>query len=100
MVDLMVSLLSGGNNSNQIGQKKHETGLSQVFMCWDLQRFGDNDLQQTIIKDIVDSVHSVETIKTEVPTYYPGEKTLQIRKRQMTNGIKINDEIWEQIVSL
>ena len=100
MLDLLVSLLSGGLNSNQIGRNRYETGLSQVFVCWDLSKFGDKKLHEDIIRDILTSVHSVAPIREGDSTYYPGEKTLEIRKKQLKNGIEINDKIWEQILSL
>jgi 3-dehydro-L-gulonate 2-dehydrogenase len=92
--------LSGGLNSNRIGRNKYETGLSQVFVCWDLKRYGDEKSQMDIIDDILQSVHSVAPIKDGESTYYPGEKTLRIREKQLKEGIEIDDKIWEQVISL
>ena len=98
MLDLLVSLLSGGDNSNIIGKKEFETGLSQVFICWDPQRYTNSDGQENIITDIIDSVHEVDVINAGDFTYYPGEKTKEIRKKQLKSGIIINDKVWEEII--
>jgi 3-dehydro-L-gulonate 2-dehydrogenase len=100
MLDMLASLLSQGNNVFRIGMEKYETGLSQVFLCWDLNRFGDQAFQKQTIREILDYVHGVNPLKPGMNTYYPGEKTMQRRSHHLKNGIEINDQVWDKIMLL
>jgi 3-dehydro-L-gulonate 2-dehydrogenase len=33
-------------------------------------------------------------------TYYPGERTLQTRAKNLKMGIPVSDEVWQQVMEL
>ncbi len=41
LIDLLVSILSGGLTTNEIGKNEEEYGLSQLFIAFDLQQLSD-----------------------------------------------------------
>ncbi|MBY5960285.1 3-dehydro-L-gulonate 2-dehydrogenase [Membranicola marinus] len=95
VMDLMVSLLADGQASHEIGQKKYETGLSQLFLCIDMDQAGTGSAYQNAADTIIDHIHA--TGRGDEAVYYPGERTLQRRKENMKNGIPVDVEIWDEI---
>jgi len=62
--------------------------------------FGDKGLQQTMLDEIIAFTHDVETMDSDSRIYYPGERSAQTRKRNLEEGIFVNDSIWLEIVKL
>ncbi len=100
MLDLLATLLSGGNSTAQISNYSSETALSQVFLCIDVKRLGPESEMLTKINEVVDYFTSSKTQQADSPVRYPGEATLQRRQEQLKNGIIVSDEIWQTIVHL
>lgn len=100
ILDILATLLSAGNSTYKIGQKGYETGISQVFLCIDPKIFNDDGLQEKLLEEIIDYTHNVEAMQKGGRTYYPGEQTLQTRKRNAKEGIPVSREIWEQVLKL
>jgi 3-dehydro-L-gulonate 2-dehydrogenase len=100
LLDIMATILSGGLSTNEISRSKVEYSLSQVFIAINissLQNFPaiDNSIRQ-IIGDLQKSKPENETTKIR----YPGENVVQTRKANLKNGIPVNRDIWEKILSL
>ena len=100
VLDMLVTILSAGDSTFRIGQRGVETGISQIFICIDPTRFGDVELQQKLLNEIISYTHDVPPMKPGDRTYYPGERTLQTRMKNLNEGIKINDQIWEKVMAL
>lgn len=100
ILDMLVTILSSGDSTYKVGLKGYETGISQVFICIYPEIFGDGDLQQELINEIIDYTHDVEPMKPGEKTYYPGERTLQTRKRNLKEGIPVSEEVWEKVLGL
>ena len=93
MLDLVAAILSDGSATNQIPQEVvKETKLSQVFIA--IKPTNDNKHQ------IVES--AVEFMKTSDPetVRYPGERTRATRRKNLDEGIPVDEVIWEQIVKM
>lgn len=90
MLDLLVAGLSGGRTVAQITAHGTEYGLSQIFIC-----VNAHNISATIVEEIISFAKSSST-----PTYYPGEKTLATRKKNLEEGIPVDDEIWKQVLKL
>jgi 3-dehydro-L-gulonate 2-dehydrogenase len=100
MLDVVASMLSMGNSTYRIGLEKIETGISQIFLCLDPRRFGSRDKQEEIIDEIIEYVHKADLLDPDKTTRYPGEQTIRIRNENRRNGIPINGDIWNEILSL
>lgn len=96
LVDMMVTLLAGGQSTHQIGRRDYETNLSQLFICIDA-RHSENTYQ--IDADaIIESIH--DSAPTNGKVYYPGERTLQHRTENLKNGIPVDQSVWNEILNL
>lgn len=100
VLDMLVTILSAGDSTYRIGKKDHEYGISQVFICIYPSIFGDENLQEKLMEEIIDYTHHVEPMKPGDQTYYPGERTLQTRVRNLKEGIPVSKEIWERVLDL
>lgn len=100
VLDMLATLLSAGNSTASISEKPIETAISQVFICIYPEVFGNNNLQEQLLDEIIDFTHNVEPIHPEDTIYYPGERSSQTRAKQLKEGIFVNDSIWEKVVSL
>src|SRR2546425_9946860 len=79
MLDLLASLLSGGQATHQITPDSlQETGLSQVFLAFDLSMIGKASDAENVTNQIVASIQG-STSSMDERVRYPGERTLEIR---------------------
>jgi 3-dehydro-L-gulonate 2-dehydrogenase len=100
LLDIMAAILSGGLSTHQVESCMSEYGISQVFIAINiksLQNFPSiEDSIHQIIEDLKNSVPDKENTKIR----YPGESVIRIRKENLKNGIPVNKDIWEKIMSL
>lgn len=95
MLDVLLTSLSGGRSVAEISSEKKEVGLSQLFLCIH---------QESYHEDLIE--HMIAYTKTSAPAAegdrisYPGEQTLATRKKNLEEGIPVNEEIWEKIKAL
>lgn len=100
ILDMLATMLSAGDSTGKIGQKEFETGISQVFICIYPDRMGDTELQQKLLQEIIDYTHDVEPMKSGEQVYYPGERTLANRAKNMKEGMQVSDVVWQQVNNL
>lgn len=100
VIDMLATLLSAGDSTSKIGAKNYEYGISQVFICMDPHRFGNAEMHDKMLQEIIDYSHDVKPMKAGDKTYYPGERTLQTRNHNLIHGIPIDDHVWEEVLGL
>jgi 3-dehydro-L-gulonate 2-dehydrogenase len=100
LLDLMASLLSGGQATHQIStDPERETGLSQVFVAIDLAALDQNSLGARLADQVIGflqlSSHSAgERVR------YPGERVLQTRKESLEHGIPVELSAWHELQTI
>jgi 3-dehydro-L-gulonate 2-dehydrogenase len=100
ILDMLATVLSAGDSTYKIGNRKYEVGISQVYLCIYPEIFGDKDLQEKLLNEIIDYTHDVEPMHPGERTYYPGERTLQTRARNSKEGIPVSEEVWDEVLAL
>jgi len=100
MLDILAAILSGGLSTSEISKKKDESGVSQVFIAFDLSKLGNfPSIQNTISEIIADYKESVP-VDEESNIRYPGEQILKIRVANLQEGIPVNREVWNEVLDL
>jgi len=95
MLDLVATLLSDGVGTHQIpAEVTKETRLSQVFIAL---APGETD-RERIVNETLEFMKSAAGDPTMVR--YPGERTLQTRKENLTLGIPVAPDVWDAILKL
>ncbi len=100
ILDMLATLLAAGDSTYKIGLKEYETGISQVYLCIYPEIFNDKSLREKLLNEIIDYTHDVDPMHPRDKTYFPGERTLQTRERNLKNGIPVSEEVWKRILKL
>ena len=100
VLDMLATLLSAGNSSFRIGQKKWETAISQVFLCIDAEKYGDGELQNQLLNEIIRYSHDVERMAEDGQVYFPGERSAMTRAHNLEEGVPVDPTVWQQVLDL
>ncbi len=100
MMDLMVTLLSDGLSTNDIGKLDDERSLSQFFMAFDLEQLTDKESRKEKVSEIIQSVTGCNPMEEGQSVRYPGQETWKRREENEKEGIPVNRETWENILKL
>jgi 3-dehydro-L-gulonate 2-dehydrogenase len=100
MIDMLVSILSSGSTTREIGERNEEYAVSQLFMAFDLEQISDTENRAKAIKDVTDSL--LESTPTEPggQVFYPGQRTWLRREENLQKGIPVDPDTWETIIAL
>lgn len=97
VLDLLAALLSHGQPTWRIGaDPERETGLSQAFIAIDVAVAGDRSAAAALVDDVLRQVKGADGDAVR----YPGERALAARRRNLAEGIPVEEELWREIVSL
>lgn len=97
VLDLLATVLSGGNSTARISKEKTEAGISQVFICIKPK---NNEQTAALIEEII------AYTKTSTPEHegqsisYPGENTLKTRAKNLSEGVWVDEKIWNTVQGL
>ena len=97
VLDLLASILSQGNSTANITQNEKESSVSQVFIC---VKPHDNEYTANIIEEILNYTKSSRTEQEGGSISYPGENTLRTREKSLTEGVLVDEKIWEKVLGL
>ncbi|WP_026884193.1 3-dehydro-L-gulonate 2-dehydrogenase [Clostridium akagii] len=102
LLDLIATILSGGNSSYKVGMidGKAEYQLSQIFIAIDTKTISDNEFLKTAVNEVINNVKNSERVDQNKEIFYPGERTLNTRKKNKKNGIPVDEKIWEKIKNI
>jgi 3-dehydro-L-gulonate 2-dehydrogenase len=96
VLDLLATLLSGGNSTATITQSgKKESGVSQVFIAIKT----DTEQNARLIDEIINYTKTSAT-ENGNEILYPGENMLRTRKRNMKDGVLVNEKIWDEVLGM
>jgi len=97
MLDLLATILSGGNSTAKISARDKESGVSQVFIC--IKPANDKHTQD-LIEEIINYTKASTPESKDKPISYPGENMLRVREKSLKEGIWVDEKIWEQVRAL
>lgn len=99
LLDLIASILSGGNSTYDLSKDKIDSGMSQVFISIDPNKFAAMEIIDKTVNEILEYYLSAEKIKSEELSY-PGERIFKTKAANLKNGIEINEQVWEKVMAL
>lgn len=100
MLDMVAAVLSGGKATHDFSVvPEEESGQSQVFVALDATSLGAAGESQSIADRIVDALHAGAAAADE-EARYPGERTLEVRAKSMTEGVFVDDAMWREVLGL
>jgi 3-dehydro-L-gulonate 2-dehydrogenase len=97
MLDLAAATLAGGRATWEIpATPERETDLSQVFLTFDVQALGDGAAAKRTVEDVIHHLHASAADGESVR--HPGERTLETRRRNLEEGIPVDDTVWQFVM--
>jgi 3-dehydro-L-gulonate 2-dehydrogenase len=100
LLDLIATLMSGGQATYQIGQQEAEYGVSQIFIAFDVTKPGGSALVDQVVDRVIDDLHKAIPVADGGEVLYPGQRALRTRQENLANGIPVNPSIWQHILEL
>jgi 3-dehydro-L-gulonate 2-dehydrogenase len=97
LLDCVVSMLSGGQASFQVGSGRDETNISQMFLAINLERAGS---AVSVVEAIIADLRSAQPANPGRPVTFPGEQMAERRRTSDVHGICVDSEIWAQLRAL
>jgi 3-dehydro-L-gulonate 2-dehydrogenase len=100
VLDLIATLISGGDSTSVIGSRPNETNVSQVFIAIDVASLtGEQIVEETVVR-IVEDFQDVPPLEGVSGIRYPGQGMLNTREDNLTNGIPVDAELWSEVLSM
>ena len=100
LLDILAAILSGGSSTHDITRQDSEFGVSQIFIAIDLSKLNNFKSLNAVITGIINDYHQSVPAEEKSRILYPGERVLQLRKKNQLEGIPVNKKIWDEINTL
>ncbi len=100
VLDMLATVLSGGQSTYKLGQKPEETGVSQVYICIDNNKISSSHLHAQLLEEIIEFTHSATPKTGEKGCFYPGEQSFLRKKESLQHGIAVDKTIWDKVLQL
>lgn len=97
LLDMLATILSGGKATFQVGESGEESGLSQVFICLDIEKIGIREWSDEKLDQVIDNLKGSLTFE-EKSIRYPGENNMKTRQENLQNGVPVDEKIWRSII--
>jgi len=97
VLDLLATVLSGGQSTAEITKSKNETGISQVFICI---KPNNDEHTASLIEQIIAYTKTSRPEQSGGAIYYPGENSLRTRAKSLKEGVLVDENIWKKVLAL
>lgn len=97
VLDLLATVLSGGNSTARISKEKTEAGISQIFICIKPK---DDEQTTALIEEIISYTKTSRPEHAGSTISYPGENTLKTRAKNLSEGVLVDEKIWNMVQGL
>lgn len=98
-LDLLASILTLGNSVMDIGGFENEVGLSQVLIAINPEKFGIEDMEDIVSRNL-EYIKASNPVDPDRKVSYPGEGLYRAKKANEERGaIEVVDEVWNKILS-
>ena len=100
VLDLIATLLSGGQATHDISRRRDEARVSQVFIAMDVHSVAGEQVLRQSVDAIVEDLHQAIPLDESSPVSYPGERMLKIRRESLEFGVLVDPRCWQQVLDL
>lgn len=100
LMDLMATILSGGNSVADVGSFGDEVGVTQIMIAIDPAKFNTAEETDAIAQRILEDVKASEPVAEGGEVFYPGERSHKNMADHMQNGIPVVEEIWNAVLNM
>lgn len=98
LLDVLATILSGGQSTAQVTAQNAETKISQVFVAVDIGKLHNHATIAMAINSILEDYHASVPEKDGIRIRYPGENVAAIRLQNLKHGIPVLKETWDRVI--
>jgi len=98
VLDLMAAVLAGGATTRDIPLT--ECNLSQIFIAFDVDRFGGAELRSRIVAHVLEQLPNLPVMDGFDRVRYPGQRAFESREAGMKQGMTIPKALWDRVTAL
>ena len=96
VLDLLATIISGGDSTSVIRRRASEGGVSQVFIAIDAQSLVGAQILEETVKQVVDDYRDVPAVDGG-EIRYPGQGMLARRRDNLARGIPVDADLWQRV---
>lgn len=74
LFDMIASILSGGKATFELGESKHDSSMSQIYIAFDPAKLLSADSINNLTDSIISYIKNAEPIDSGEEIYYPGDR--------------------------
>ncbi len=101
VLDLVATVLAGGRSTFRVGQLGgDEYEICQVLIAIDAQGIAGDAFLSQAVGEVLADLKASDPVDPARAVRFPGEKGPELRKRNLQQGIPVDDGIWAKITSL
>ena len=100
VLDLVATLLTGGDSTQVIGSRSDETNVSQVFIAIDAASLSGGAILEETVDRIVKDFQDVPTLDGVDEIRYPCQGMLNTRRDNLANGIPVDPDLWSEVLAM
>jgi 3-dehydro-L-gulonate 2-dehydrogenase len=100
LLDILATVLSGGQSTHEVKSCSSEYAVSQVFIAIKAGTLKNFPSIDSSIKGIIDDLKQSVPADDNSVVRYPGENVSKIRDENLRNGIPVNKDFWEKLLKL
>ena len=100
LIDLVVSCAAIGNTTKQLDEIGSELYMSQIFIAIHFSAVGGSEEAKQIVEDTLAYVKDTELAPGFESVRFPGQSLIDTRKKNLQDGIPLNDDVWEKLLAL
>jgi 3-dehydro-L-gulonate 2-dehydrogenase len=100
MLDLVATILAGGKATKDLSKSDSEKGPSQIFIVINPKLFSNESENEKLISDILSFFKSAKPINGETKIQYPGERALTAKRKNIDEGVEIDENVLTKVKEL
>ena len=98
LLDMTATLIAGGRATYQINPEA-ESGQSQVFIAFDISQPAGAAWVEQEIQNIIADLQRAQPTTPDAEVMFPGERVLRTRQENLSNGIPVDETVWQAILN-
>ena len=97
VLDMMATIISGGQSTHKIGQQGSEYAVSQVFIAIDATSLMGEAVLNETVEGIIQDFHASVPLDESEGVRYPGEGMLRTRQESLEKGVVVDEKQWAEL---
>ncbi|MBK8947161.1 MAG: 3-dehydro-L-gulonate 2-dehydrogenase [Ignavibacteriae bacterium] len=99
LLDMIATILSGGNSTFNLSKTDVDSGMSQIFIAIDPNKLASKEIIEMKVNEILDYYLTAEK-SDEDKISYPGERIIASKEINLKFGVEVDDTIWAKIIEI